>query len=164
MIDALFLVLMGNNVALFDLIRRDPARVRDAVAWWLRGDGRLRREARQPGRRRALEARQRQRHLARRRRRRRDAAAGDRRDRGGGARRSGLPHPVHVHCNNLGVAGNWRTTMDTLRTIEGRRAHLAHLQFHAYGGRPGGRMRSQGAGDRGVPRRASRSSAPTSGR
>ena len=20
----------------------------------------------------------------------------------------GLPHPVHVHCNNLGVAGNWQ--------------------------------------------------------
>jgi len=33
--------------------------------------------------------------------------------------------------------------MDTLRTLEGRRAHLAHLQFHAYGGRPGGRPRSK---------------------
>jgi formylmethanofuran dehydrogenase subunit A len=53
----------------------------------------------------------------------------------------GLPHPVHVHCNNLGVPGNWRTTLDTLRTLEGRRAHLAHLQFHAYGGRLGGRAR-----------------------
>src|ERR671919_1045413 len=39
MIDALFLVLLGNNVALFDLIRRDPARVRDAVAWWLEATG-----------------------------------------------------------------------------------------------------------------------------
>jgi formylmethanofuran dehydrogenase subunit A len=48
-----------------------------------------------------------------------------------------------VHCNNLGVAGNWRTTLDTLRTVEGRRAHLAHLQFHAYGGKPGGTMRSK---------------------
>ena len=55
----------------------------------------------------------------------------------------GLPHPVHVHCNNLGVPGNWRTTLDTLRTLDGRRAHLAHLQFHAYGGRPGGRPRSR---------------------
>ena len=45
------------------------------------GDRRLRRQARQPGRRRALEARQRQRHLARRRGRRRHAAAGDRGDR-----------------------------------------------------------------------------------
>ena len=55
----------------------------------------------------------------------------------------GLPHPVHVHCNNLGVAGNYRTTLDTLRTLEGRRAHLAHIQFHAYGGKPGGRPRSR---------------------
>ena len=55
----------------------------------------------------------------------------------------GLPHPVHVHCNNLGVAGNWRTTLDTLDTLEGRRAHLAHLQFHAYGGTPGKRPRSR---------------------
>jgi formylmethanofuran dehydrogenase subunit A len=55
----------------------------------------------------------------------------------------GLPHPVHVHCNNLGVAGNWRTTLDTLDTLQGRRAHLAHLQFHAYGGTPGKRPRSR---------------------
>src|ERR671924_1058639 len=39
MIDAAFLVLMGNNLPLFDLIRRDPARVRDAVAWWLQSTG-----------------------------------------------------------------------------------------------------------------------------
>src|SRR3712207_1635187 len=58
----------------------------------------------------------------------------------------GLPHPVHVHCNNLGVPGNWRTTLDTLRTLEGRRAHLAHLQFHAYGGGPGGGPRPRGRG------------------
>src|SRR6185312_12417180 len=38
-LDALFLVMMGNNVALFDLMRRDPARVRDAVAWWLESTG-----------------------------------------------------------------------------------------------------------------------------
>jgi formylmethanofuran dehydrogenase subunit A len=50
---------------------------------------------------------------------------------------------VHVHCNNLGVAGNADTTLDTLRTLDGRRAHLAHLQFHAYGGKPGGRPRSR---------------------
>ena len=55
----------------------------------------------------------------------------------------GLPHPAHVHCNNLGVAGNARTTFDTLHTLEGRRAHLAHLQFHAYGGKPGGRPTSR---------------------
>lgn len=47
-----------------------------------------------------------------------------------------LPHPVHVHCNNLGLPGNHATTMETMRTLEGRRAHLAHIQFHSYGGGP----------------------------
>jgi formylmethanofuran dehydrogenase subunit A len=49
----------------------------------------------------------------------------------------GVPHPVHVHANNLGVAGNWATTLDTMRALEGRRAHFAHVQFHSYGGEPG---------------------------
>ena len=39
MIDTAFLILMGNNQMLFDLIRRDPARVRDAIAWWLEATG-----------------------------------------------------------------------------------------------------------------------------
>src|SRR5918997_3999517 len=38
-IDAAFLVLMGNNLPLFELIRDDPGRVRDAVAWFLRATG-----------------------------------------------------------------------------------------------------------------------------
>ena len=50
----------------------------------------------------------------------------------------GLPHPVHIHCNNLGVAGNWETTLETMKTLDGRRGHLAHVQFHSYGGNPGG--------------------------
>ena len=62
MIDAAFLLLMGNNLALFDLIRRDPARGARRGRVVAGGDGRLRRQARQPRRRRALEARQRQRH------------------------------------------------------------------------------------------------------
>jgi formylmethanofuran dehydrogenase subunit A len=45
-----------------------------------------------------------------------------------------LPHPVHVHCNNLGLPGNWRTTLATMEALEGRRAHLTHVQFHSYGG------------------------------
>jgi formylmethanofuran dehydrogenase subunit A len=48
----------------------------------------------------------------------------------------GLPHPVHVHCNNLGLPGNWATTLETMRALEGRRAHLTHVQFHSYGGGP----------------------------
>src|ERR687885_466851 len=137
LIDAAFLLLMGNNLALFDLIKRDPARVREAVAWWLEATGGYGVKLVNPGGverwktgngnvtslddevldvtpRQVIEA------IA------------------GAVHELGLPHPVHVHCNNLGVAGNWRTTLDTLGTLDGRRAHLAHLQFHAYGGRPGG--------------------------
>ncbi|MCS6852311.1 MAG: formylmethanofuran dehydrogenase subunit A [Gemmataceae bacterium] len=48
----------------------------------------------------------------------------------------GLPHPVHIHCNNLGLPGNWLTTKATMEALEGRRAHLTHIQFHSYGGGP----------------------------
>ncbi len=48
----------------------------------------------------------------------------------------GLPHPVHIHCNNLGLPGNWTTTLETMKALEGRRAHLTHIQFHSYGGGP----------------------------
>jgi formylmethanofuran dehydrogenase subunit A len=50
-----------------------------------------------------------------------------------------LPHPMHLHCNDLGMAGNARTTLETMRALDGHRAHLAHLQFHCYGGERGGR-------------------------
>ncbi|MBI2191069.1 MAG: formylmethanofuran dehydrogenase subunit A [Planctomycetes bacterium] len=47
-----------------------------------------------------------------------------------------LPHPLHIHCNNLGLPGNWKTTLATMEALEGRRAHLTHVQFHSYGGGP----------------------------
>jgi len=46
----------------------------------------------------------------------------------------GLPHPVHIHCNDLGMPGNWATTLETMKALEGRRGHLTHIQFHSYGG------------------------------
>ena len=46
----------------------------------------------------------------------------------------GLPHPAHIHCNNLGIPGNWTTTLETMKAINGHRAHLTHIQFHSYGG------------------------------
>jgi formylmethanofuran dehydrogenase subunit A len=46
----------------------------------------------------------------------------------------GLPHPVHIHTNNLGIPGNWETTLETLKSVQGLRAHLTHIQFHSYGG------------------------------
>jgi formylmethanofuran dehydrogenase subunit A len=45
-----------------------------------------------------------------------------------------LPHPVHIHCNNLGIPGNSAVTLATMEALAGRRAHFTHLQFHAYGG------------------------------
>lgn len=48
-----------------------------------------------------------------------------------------LPHPVHIHANNLGLPGNWTTTLDTMQALEGRRGHMTHIQFHSYGGGAG---------------------------
>jgi len=148
MIDKAFLVLMGNNQVLFELIRESRGAVspalRDAVAWWLEATGGYGVKLVNPGGvelwkqnngyvdslddqvagfavtpRQVLEAI------------------------GGAVDELGLPHPVHVHANNLGVAGNADTTLETMRTLSGRRAHFAHLQFHCYGGKPGGRLRSR---------------------
>ena len=46
----------------------------------------------------------------------------------------GLPHPVHIHCNNLGMPGNWPTTLESMKSLEGAKGHLTHIQFHSYGG------------------------------
>lgn len=45
----------------------------------------------------------------------------------------GVPHPLHLHCNNLGLAGNVETALDTIKAAEGLPLHLAHLQFYGYG-------------------------------
>ncbi len=141
-IDAAFLILMGNNLPLFELIRSEPARAREAIAWYLQATGGYGVKLVNPG---GVEMFKRG-----------NGNVTSLDDEGPGVtprsvietvatavHELGLPHPVHVHCNNLGVAGNFRTTLDTLRTLDGRRAHLAHLQFHAYGGRAGGRPRSR---------------------
>ncbi|MEM9353513.1 MAG: formylmethanofuran dehydrogenase subunit A [Planctomycetota bacterium] len=46
----------------------------------------------------------------------------------------GLPHAMHLHCNNLGIPGNWETTLASMQALEGRRGHITHIQFHSYGG------------------------------
>ncbi len=148
MIDKAFLILMGNNQVLFELIRESggavSSRLRDAIAWWLEATGGYGVKLVNPGGvelykqdngnvhslddhvggfevtpRQVLEAI------------------------GGAVDELGLPHPVHVHANNLGVPGNADTTLDTMRTLAGRQAHFAHLQFHAYGGKPDGLPRSR---------------------
>jgi formylmethanofuran dehydrogenase subunit A len=45
----------------------------------------------------------------------------------------GLPHPLHVHCNNLGLAAGADTVIATIEAAEGLPLHLAHIQFYAYG-------------------------------
>jgi formylmethanofuran dehydrogenase subunit A len=142
-VDAAFLVLMGNNLSLFDLIR-NAGPLNEAVAWWLEATGGYGVKLVNPG---GVEMWKRG---------NRNVTSLDDEVEGLGVTPRGvleaiagavdelaLPHPVHVHCNNLGVAGNWRTTLDTLDALQGRRAHLAHLQFHAYGGTPGKRPRSR---------------------
>jgi formylmethanofuran dehydrogenase subunit A len=56
-----------------------------------------------------------------------------------------IPHPLHLHCNNLGAPGNYNTTLETMKVLEGNRAHLAHLQYHAYGGDDWPTIRSESA-------------------
>jgi formylmethanofuran dehydrogenase subunit A len=57
----------------------------------------------------------------------------------------GLPHPLHLHSLNLGMPGNAATTLETMRALDGHRAHFAHIQFHSYGGQLSepGRINSQ---------------------
>jgi formylmethanofuran dehydrogenase subunit A len=45
----------------------------------------------------------------------------------------GLPHPLHLHCSNLGLPGNAETALATMEAAGDTRLHIAHLQFYAYG-------------------------------
>jgi formylmethanofuran dehydrogenase subunit A len=45
----------------------------------------------------------------------------------------GVPHPLHVHCNNLGLAGSAETALVTMEAAGDLPLHLAHLQFYGYG-------------------------------
>ncbi len=148
MIDKAFLILMGNNQVLFELIRESGGAVspqlRDAVAWWLEATGGYGVKLVNPG---GVELwKQSNGHIDS----LDDTVAGYQvtprqilEAIGGAVHELGLPHPVHIHANNLGVPGNADTTLDTMRTLSGRQAHFAHLQFHSYGGKPEGQPRSR---------------------
>ena len=41
-----------------------------------------------------------------------------------------------MHGLNLGLPGNGETTLEGMKAVDGHRAHLAHIQFHSYGGTP----------------------------
>ncbi len=50
-----------------------------------------------------------------------------------------LPHSVHLHCNNLGMPGNYTTTLDTMDipsdlNKDRQTLYMTHMQFHSYGG------------------------------
>jgi len=51
-----------------------------------------------------------------------------------------LPHSVHLHCNNLGVPGNYETTLETMKLVgnfsndKRQILHITHVQFNAYTG------------------------------
>jgi len=63
-----------------------------------------------------------------------------------------LPHTIHIHCNNLGVPGNYETTIETMEAVRGiepapgRRAvmHITHVQFNAFAGKDWRDFRSGG--------------------
>ena len=54
----------------------------------------------------------------------------------------GLPHTIHLHCNNLGVPGNYETTIETMEAVKGIRpadgrkatVHVVHCQFNSLDG------------------------------
>jgi formylmethanofuran dehydrogenase subunit A len=57
-----------------------------------------------------------------------------------------LPHSIHLHTNNLGIPGNYVTTLDTMKALESVATdgkpvgHITHLQFSSFGGDSWGNM------------------------
>lgn len=50
-----------------------------------------------------------------------------------------LPHSVHLHCNRLGIPGNYSCTIGTFDLIpdlnrQRQSLYATHVQFHSYGG------------------------------
>jgi formylmethanofuran dehydrogenase subunit A len=59
-----------------------------------------------------------------------------------------LPHTIHLHTNNLGLPGNYITTLETMKALEDLSTdgkpicHITHLQFSSFGGEDWGTMKS----------------------
>ncbi|MCJ7560566.1 formylmethanofuran dehydrogenase subunit A [Candidatus Bathyarchaeota archaeon] len=59
-----------------------------------------------------------------------------------------LPHTIHLHTNNLGLPGNYVTTLETMKALEDLStdgkpvAHITHLQFSSFAGDGWGTMKS----------------------
>ncbi|HEB78625.1 MAG TPA: formylmethanofuran dehydrogenase subunit A, partial [Methylothermaceae bacterium] len=139
-IDKGFYLLLANNVILNKLLEEGRMReFRDAVAWWLKSSKAYAIKLVNPGGDEPWKGRK-------------NANIDDIDQKIAGfdltprqiikalidvSNDLGLPHPAHIHCNNLGHSGNYRTTIETMKTAEGRRAHITHIQFHSYGGERG---------------------------
>ena len=62
----------------------------------------------------------------------------------------GLPHTLHLHCNNLGLPGNYKTTIETMeiaksiKPAKGRNTnlHVVHCQFNALAGENWAKVKS----------------------
>ena len=144
-VDKGFYVLLGNNMFLYDLLRAGRRRdFKDAVAWWVNASRAMGVKLVNAGSD--------------------EKWKGQRNDNVTDVNQRiepfdltplqvtgafieavdelGLPHPAHVHCNNLGHSGNYATTLDTMKAAEGHRVHMAHIQFHSYGGELGKRVRT----------------------
>jgi formylmethanofuran dehydrogenase subunit A len=138
-IDAAFLALMGNNHYVMDRVAAGEwDRLRDYVAWLLGATGAFGVKVVNPG------------GVERWKQGKGDVATLDDEVPGFGVTpreiltalaravdELALPHPIHVHGLNLGLPGNAETMLETLRALDGHRAHMAHVQFHSYGGHPG---------------------------
>jgi formylmethanofuran dehydrogenase subunit A len=139
-IDKGFFALMGNNHYIMRAIqRREPEKLRAFVGWLLTASKAYTAKVVNPGGVEAWKQRQ----------------AGNVTDLGTPVDHFGvtphqiiaavaravdelrLPHPVHIHTINLGLPGNWTTTLETMKRLDGHRGHLAHIQFHSYDGGDG---------------------------
>ncbi len=62
----------------------------------------------------------------------------------------GLPHSVHLHCNNLGKPGNYKTTLASMELAKQVKPskdrqvlHVTHVLFNAWGGTNWGDLESK---------------------
>ena len=126
--------LMGDHTLLMQaVLHKDPAELRDAIAWLLQASGGYAVKMVNPGGGLAWKAGRpvprlddpvipggpTQRQFIQ------QAAAT--------VKSMGLPHPIHLHAGQLGRPGNWQSFCETVRSLEGQRAHLCHIQFYCYG-------------------------------
>ncbi len=139
-IDKGFYVLLGNNIFLQNLLKEGRREeFREAVAWWVNSTKAFTTKLVNPGGDEPWKGKK-------------NSNVADIDERSSTTELSprdiisafietvnelGLPHPPHIHCNNLGHSGNVKTTLETLKTAGDLRAHLAHIQFHSYGGELG---------------------------